>query len=59
MEKAFPTLEAGLADEQMKIRQRLPYVMENTWNRDKQRSFDQVQEAAEAADDLCERILEK
>ncbi len=59
VEKAFPTLEAGLADEQMKIRQRLPYVMENTWNRDKQRSFDQVQEAAEAADDLCERILEK
>ncbi len=59
VEKAFPSLEAGLSDEQMKIRQRLPYVMENTWNLDKQRSFDQVQEAAAAADDLCGRILGK
>ncbi len=59
VEKAFPSLEEGLADEQMKIRQRLPYIMENTWNRDKQRSFDQVREAAEAADDLCGQILGK
>ncbi len=57
--KAFPTLEDGLADEQRKVRARLPYIMENTWNRDKQRSFDRVQEAAEAADALCGRILGK
>ncbi len=59
VEKAFPSLEEGLADEQMKIRQRLPYVMENTWNRDKRVSYDRMLEAAAYTDALCARIIGK
>lgn len=59
VEKAFPSLKEGLADEQMKIRQRLPYVMENTWNRDKRVSYDRMLEASAYTDALCARIIGK
>ena len=55
--KAFPTLEDGLADEHRKVRDRLPFVMENTWNREKIRAFDRVRDAADGADALYGRMI--
>ncbi len=54
--KDFPTLEDGLADEFEKICRRAPAIAENTWNREKRRDFADFKEAASRVDKLFELI---
>lgn len=57
IEKAFPSPEAGRADELSKIRRRLPYISENTWNKARRTDFDGISEALSVTDKLLSKII--
>ena len=57
IESAFPSVEAGHADEMKKIRERLPYIGENVWNRDKLTDFASLRKVKEKLDPVLDRLL--
>lgn len=59
VEKGFPTPEAGRDEEMSKVRRRLPYISENTWNKAKRTDFADAAAALEAADCLFDKIKTK
>ena len=59
VEKGFPTPEAGRDEEMAKVRRRLPYISENTWNKAKRADLAGTTAAVNAADSLFDRIKTK
>lgn len=57
IEKAFPTKEDGHRDELEKIRERLPFISENLWNREKIRAFPDINAALRETDVVLGKLL--
>lgn len=57
VEKAFPTPEDGRADEMLRVRRRLPYISENTWNKARRADFDDVSAVVDITDKLLSAII--
>ena len=56
VEKSFETPAVGRSDEFEKIRRRLPYISENTWNISKRTDFDSAADTLCAADKVLDAL---
>lgn len=57
IESAFPSKEAGHEDEMNKIRERLPFISENLWNREKISTYADVSKGVSKTEELLDRLL--